>query len=548
MLYNFEELMNKTKEYIEKIIVKQGYDDVQADEFIESCNLQFLLTDLLKVKKNKLKAIYYMLLQEKMGQIMREEVQKLAKLTQQQNIKVILLKGILLADKYYPNEKLRMTEDLDLFVSIEDLSKFMMICKNEGYKFYDGGEITIQRIEKYKTMSEIEKYHHIDPIVKPFKFSVLSVDVHISFFLFHWFGEKCQYISRDFYKRSIALQGQVYKNLFGLELHDLLIYQQMHFIQHLYKNIWEGFCTGFFYVQKKVNLLFELAIIISQESNNISWDYYCKLCLKYEIAIEVAIVLEYINQIFGSIVPKNVISNLIVYSNHYHKPLFYDYVCRYDFNKKFQELLIRDATEQVKELVQNVFLKKEKHSCASSKKKAVCFEINHLSNNNNFSIRGSKLVAKQMQADIWLNWNKKYLYICVAARYNNRIMFNSSSEYQEKTKDSVAIILFDYKHELNANHVRVNFLGEITYKSPCYQDSFVKSELKNNMLHVYINWKTLNIKAEVGSSFGFNFEWDHFDEATKLYTTLSLSGNPSWHDVVGMKKIELVQLCSNNNE
>lgn len=537
VFYNFEELRKKISDYIEGIIKKQEYNDMQADEFIESCNLQFLLKDLLKIKKNKLKAIYYMHLQERMDQIMREEIQKLAQLVQQQNIKVILLKGILLADKYYPDEKQRMTGDIDLFLSIEDLTKFMMICRSEGYKFQDGGEITTQRINEYIDMPEVEKYHHIDPIVKSFKFSDLSIDVHLSFFLVHWFGEKCQLITKDFYDRSIKLQGNVYNNLFGLELHDLLIYQQMHFIQHFYKNIWEGFCTGCFYIQKKVNLLFELAVIILQENKSISWDYYCDLCLKYEIAIEMAIVLEYINQIFGCVVPTSIIQCLIVNSNCYQKLLFYDYVCRYDLNKKFQELLIRDETAHVQELVRDMFSLKEKYNCMSHKENAVCFRINYLSDDNNYFVRGSKLVARKMQADIRLHWSNEYLIVCAEARYSNISIFNCSSKFE---MDSVVIVLFDYNYEMNAHHVRVNSLGEIIYKSPCYQDLFVKSEMENNTLYVYFSWKRLEIKAEVGCSFGFNFEWDHFDEVTKSYTRLSISGNPSWHDIVGLKKIELV--------
>ncbi len=63
---------------------------------------------------------------------------------------------------------MRLTTDIDLFVSMEDLTSFMIICKENGYLFESGKEINIQHIEKYISTSRIEKYHHIDPIVKEF--------------------------------------------------------------------------------------------------------------------------------------------------------------------------------------------------------------------------------------------------------------------------------------------------------------------------------------------------------------------------------------------
>ncbi len=168
MTDQFNGLRKQLKQYFEHIYLEGDYSDNQIDNFIDLCSLSFILQDSIRIKKNQLESIGRKIIQLHKNKLMKSEIQRLSKSANNKNIKTVLLKGIILKDKYYSNQIMRLTTDIDLFVSMEDLTSFMIICKENGYLFESGKEINIQHIEKYISTSRIEKYHHIDPIVKEF--------------------------------------------------------------------------------------------------------------------------------------------------------------------------------------------------------------------------------------------------------------------------------------------------------------------------------------------------------------------------------------------
>ena len=358
-------------------------------------------------------------------------------------------------------------------------------------------------------------------------------------FLEHWFGRKCFEVSKDFYNRSIQSCEEGYTNLFQLELHDLIIYQQMHFIQHFYKNIWDGFCSGVFYIQKKVNLLFELAVIITREWEQISWDYYCALCHGYEIDMEIAAVCKYVNQIFGEVIPENVIEKLVRNSYCYSKPLFYDCLCRYHLTKKFSDILQEPEINQMCEFTKEVYLKKIGYICALQVDESVPFRLCYDMENMKNYVIGSEMIANNMEVIIRYNWDEEHLHLYIYPQYRKHSVLELMESAQRFQRDRIAIILHNYEKELIVKRIDMQFNGRIIENRHGIADIQSKINVGQSFMQVSFSWKALDIIPQNNSGFGFNFEWDHYEDNEPACTRLSISGNPCWHDIVGLAKIEL---------
>ena len=55
---------------------------------------------------------------------------------------------------------------------------------------------------------------------------------------------------------------------------------------------------------------------------------------------------------------------------------------------------------------------------------------------------------------------------------------------------------------------------------------------------VNVPWIILGFTPDPGKSLGLSIIWTHYDTETK-YARVGLSGNPTWHDIMGMYRIGL---------
>ena len=107
MTDQFNGLRKQLKQYFEHIYLEGDYSDNQIDNFIDLCSLSFILQDSIRIKKNQLESIGRKIIQLHKNKLMKSEIQRLSKSANNKNIKTVLLKGIILKDKYYSNQIIR---------------------------------------------------------------------------------------------------------------------------------------------------------------------------------------------------------------------------------------------------------------------------------------------------------------------------------------------------------------------------------------------------------------------------------------------------------
>lgn len=532
-------LQKKLKEYISCIVNEKKYTQDQIEEFIDLCELSFLLEEMVMQKGTRKKIIYSEIIQEKKNILFKNEILYLSEQAKKAGIKLIILKGILLADKYYPIPSKRHIADLDLFVDRKDFKKLLLICKDNGYLLENGKKITSYRVDKH--LGEMATDQHFDIIVKNIDGINICIDVHLRLFQQLWFGEASKQIPKDLCDRSVVSEVKDFSDAYELELHDLIIYLQLHFIQHFYKNILEGFCYNDFYFQKKIGSLFDIALILKNNNDNLDWNKYIKLVNKYNLNFEMANSISFLNEIFGNLTPEFVVKKLLKNSNTYEKNCFYNYICKYIIEKEisFKNLLTIDECLFVQDFI--------KWMISQSKNKYVISYKNQIYFKKLFFSGGKNKQNVNTSASVILNITKDKVIVIFRAMYKECLLtdYIEMSKHYKTPKLIMKITFHDLDH--NVNNIAVK-LFRIMYRSSknnieyfCEEcnDIIIKKDDKEYIIN--IPWSILKIKPEVGKYIGFNFEWIYSDNYLKGFSKMNITGNMMWHDIVGLNYIKLIE-------
>ena len=541
MVEEYNELVGKLKNYICELFHNNNIDGNQLKSYLIEFGLSHILSDLIQDEETQRYIQITEFIQNIRNKKMISEIERLSNLAIERNIKIILLKGVDFGNRYYPHPEKRITEDIDVFLDKKDFRNYICICRKHGFTGKDGNAIDDVRAENFILEKWLDQ--HFDVIVKNIGSGLNSIamDVHVRLFQQHWFGGLCFKIPMEFYSRSEPLNG--FRGMvYGLELHDMLIYHQLHFIQHLHKNIWTGFVDGQFFFQKKINLLFEIACII--KNNNINWSYYTDLCLKYQINMEIASVCTFVNQIFGEVFPFDIVQKLIYDRKKYNKNVFYDKFSEYTLHLDFSDLLVKPAINIVKDFVKSLLPLYKKYICQKDMTKFFILHAFPLNEVWQSHIGNSILASDKMMLEVILHWNEKYFIVDIKADYQGVPLLKYLEKSNQIKNDCISIALFDYtmkSNDLSTRAVKLNL---------CKQSGVIQCEadVKNvevaclqqyEILRVQILWSVLDIVPALGTCLGFNMEWCHFEEEKYRYTKISISENPTWHDIVSMKQVIL---------
>ena len=541
MAEKYNELVEKLKCYIYKLFLDNHIKDDQIKKYLIEFGLFHILSDFIQDSKDKKQVKIIEAVQKIRNEKILSEIEVFASFAEQENIKIICLKGVLFGNKYYPCPEKRMTGDIDVFLDKKDIKNFINMCREHGYTREEGDVISDARIERF--ISGKWRDQHFDVIVKKDSsiLNSIAMEVHERLFQQQWFGGFCHQIPVDFYNRSKLIDG--FKGrIYEFEVHDMLIYHQLHFIQHLFRNIWTGYANGEFYFQKRVNLIFEVACIV--KSSSINWTYYSELCLKYQINMEIAVVCVFVNQIFGEIFPNDTVKKLISDRRKYKKDLFYDKFSEFNLNINFADILMQPFTEILKAFDKTLLTSGENIICPKDITEK--FPLRSLPCNEAWMghVEYSVPASRQMMFETILHWNEKYFIVDVKAEYQGIALEKHLENGCQMKNDCISVILFDYtmkSETLQARAIDIYLYkqrGIVQCKTE-YENIRTTYLQQSGTFRIEIPWEVSGILPDTGDCYGFNMRWQHSDDKEQELGEVSIIDNPVWHDVVSMRHIIL---------
>lgn len=520
------------EEYLRKIKEEHDFTTKQMEKLMEDYHIDSLLAESFE-EDEKRKAFRWLDIFQNIHNVqLKEEISNLAVCAYANNVKLIILKGVVFSEQYYLHPEKRRSGDIDVFIAPEEFVKFINICMECGYRLRDGNEIDTYIVREY--LEDYLRDQHFNVLSKRVGNSIIDMDIHLALIQHHWFSGMVNNIPSDFWQRAMPAENIDINHIYELEKHDMIIYLCLHFLQHFYKRVWRGFILGDHVLGKNLHLLFDLACLINTKSSEIDWCYFCKLCHVYLLDSEIANVLSFVCQIFGNIVPQFVINELDTCGRGYEKERFYASICKYVMCLDLKYMLVNPVQSwlggwlnAVKNSKNTIFC--FRHSCSLMFKSRYAF--------------GYKSVAESMKFIIGLTWNERGLVFEMDVKYDDSplTIVPKTGDDQSHTDNGIMVGIYDFDNGIIPFKVvsfcisyKVTKLGNVFYSS----DKLLKISVTNERLTVEIPWVAIGFPPFPGKTFGLNIVWTHF--VTEIeYARVSLSGNPVWHDVAGMYQISL---------
>lgn len=258
-------LENPDKKYIvnKEIDIENLFSEAR-EHCIDGTIYYYINKDNLKLNNKEL--ILNMVTQNQINRNVDDILNCLGK----ENIKIILLKGIVLSS-YYPNREIRSMGDVDILVRDEDYPKVREFFIKHGFNEDSG--------------------HH--DIHKEF-----SLNRFINFEV-HWnlINPKFYKIDTDKFLKDIWDNSKVYlnENLRCIDANNNIIYLLLHMLIHIK---YSGFGLRQFY---------DLALFLDKEKDNIDYNYIIEKSKYYNIDFFVVYMFNAINRVLKEVVPKEIV-------------------------------------------------------------------------------------------------------------------------------------------------------------------------------------------------------------------------------------------------
>ena len=164
MAEKYNELVEKLKCYIYKLFLDNHIKDDQIKKYLIEFGLFHILSDFIQDSENKKQIKITEAVQKMRNEKILSEIEMFASFAEQENIKIICLKGVLFGNKYYHCPEKRMTGDIDVFLDKKDIMNFINMCREHGYTREEGDAISDARIEDFTSGKWRDQ--HFDVIVK----------------------------------------------------------------------------------------------------------------------------------------------------------------------------------------------------------------------------------------------------------------------------------------------------------------------------------------------------------------------------------------------
>ena len=198
-----------------------------------------------------------------------KEVSRILNRFKNENIDVLVLKGLVIRD-LYPNPTLRTMSDADIVVSEENLETSKSLMIELGYSEY-----------------ESSPSHFV--YVKP---GCLPIELHWNLADEHFFKD-ISVFEEDMWPNvvNVNIGGS---DALGMSLEDLAIFQVIHMAKHF---VYRGF---------GIRHLVDFVLLYREKGHEINWNSFIERCFKYGIGKFTIAMFEACNKLFNLEVPSEV--------------------------------------------------------------------------------------------------------------------------------------------------------------------------------------------------------------------------------------------------
>lgn len=187
----------------------------------------------------------------------------------EENIQVLVLKGLVIRD-LYPNPSLRTMSDSDIVVKEEDLDKSIELILSQGYK------------EIERSPSHFVYY----------KSGCLPIELHWNLADEHFF-KKISLFEQDMWTTIEDVNIGLSKAK-SMSLEDLAIFQCIHMAKHL---VYRGF---------GIRHLIDFTLLVEKRGQDIDWINFLERCKKYGIYKFVLKIMLTCNVLFNMEIPQDI--------------------------------------------------------------------------------------------------------------------------------------------------------------------------------------------------------------------------------------------------
>lgn len=534
-------------DFLRGLQVQTGCSEEEQEQRLEDWGVDMLLPEVLCSKERRNMVQVKRLLQKHRNRIFAKEIRCLLDAAAGCGIKVVLLKGLPFAETYYyPKSESRSAGDIDVLVQGSEFRKFIGICTEAGYRLTDGTEIPEELIERYA--SEDAKDQHFEVLCKKSGIMDVHIDVHIRLFWQQWFGCEDTGIVEDLMDRSTRIDEGKYEGSYQLEVHDLLLYQQIHFIQHFLKGMLEGVIDGKPVLQKRLNLLHDIACLLEKERDRIDWEYFLSLVRRYRLDPEAAFALRCVDSIYPGRISHSCLERL----EEREIQSFFGDISSFFSKKDFKEILLTKETKLLEGFIAHHIKSKPEYLCKKNAEKMEALEIHYDGEHTEQLTDGSGSVASAMKTETSIWWKEESLCMEMKSDFGHPYLKQIEQEdvIYDKFQDYLMVSVFDYTPEEGHPYVRRFIFRPVLQNGE--ERLLIQDEYNGNYgyefctsvpteyaitdtgytIRIRIPWELLGMEGRQGQKMGLMVECNHYDEASGLYATMNSAGAQIWHDII----------------
>jgi hypothetical protein len=434
------------------------------------------------------------------NRVFLEEILNIGKKFKDNNINIVNIKGLLLANDLYSPPEIRYFNDIDLLVAKSSLEHTLLLFSNMDYKIAKEDSFNGHFELREARMSNINQYitnvfSHTDVLRKIYKKIPINIELHLNF------ANSYEY-NLDTNKIISRAEISVYNNieLLQLELHDRLIQLAIHFCKHLAIT-----CGSEIFTCSAENRFFSLGrfydiiLFIHKYRKAISFSTIIKRSIEIGACDKIAFIFIILNGIYKNIIPLNVINELkkhIIYKNDFFRNVFFYYLMEEDPIN----IIFLDYYKFNSQLFSIVGYHKH-YLCTQHKKDVNKYDISIYS-------YGDPDVIKRYQVSFFTTWwDQKHLFYKLRI-FNNDIYFRDI-KYLGFEQDAIEILLCK---------------SQFKFPSPIVQRLLILPINNSNIISVKIKDTTNNIFLDATQYFAeisffkdgyeilVGIQWDWFGE------------------------------------
>ncbi|GIN74787.1 hypothetical protein J14TS2_52620 [Bacillus sp. J14TS2] len=458
--------------------------------------------------------------------LLLDELKNIQSIFYSAGVRMILLKGFILADELFQDIYSRHSHDIDLYIHPDDMKLACKLLGDIGYLLeLEGVKVTESSVDRDPFLAYGN--HHMEPLVKEFSNGQrICIELHRC--PYHKvrfdFGESdYSTINPDelFARAEIHTLNDL--EIMKLDVNDFLINLLQHFTTHYFNDFREYIWYKKGNPAINIGLLHELTLYILIKQDVIDYNKVYRRAFDWGILDDVNFALHCVEDVFNEIV---------------YIPIEYSFENVISENADFARRMMKDfASINTNKLVHGEIDQEFLDLLKSNSEHTVALNVPHVPGSLSVEyniinyLRGEDFLTYPCTLEI--SWDEEYLLIRLLKLDLERIV-NTKKRHGFLEQEGFCILFFFQEpndHFLESIYVNVenDKVQVIDYqKSSCLGENVFIPELcvakiikekSNDKLDIQLNWKFLNIVPKKGIKLSFRiFEANAF--ATYEFMTM----------------------------